>query len=282
MLVDLHMHTVYSDGTDAVHELFQRSLDAGIKLISITDHDNIDAQATAMNCAQENELTYIPAVEIACKGPGTLDLLGYGISLTNSNLLSMLSSITRSRRERNIKLIERMKTIGVRISDKETDTLTEESNTGRLHFARLLAEKGYAASLKEAFDSFLKSGGKAYVERQKQSPEVVMETIRGAGGLSVLAHPLSLGLTSAELVRELKILIDNGLEGLEVFYKEYDKGTQEELLGIAARLSLVPTGGSDHHGNNKPWLTPGVEMPERFVRKFLLSINSVEHWPRMR
>lgn len=282
MLVDLHMHTVFSDGTDTVHELFLRSLEAGIKLISITDHDNIDAQATAMNCAQDKDLPYIPAVEISCEGPGTLDLLGYGINLGNSDLLNMLSLITHRRRERNIRLIERMKELGIRISDEETDTLASENNTGRLHFARLLAEKGYAASLEEAFNSFLTSGGRAYVERHKLPPEVVMETIRGAGGLSVLAHPLSLGLTSAELIDELRLLKEKGLEGVEVFYKEYDKDSQEELLDIAEQLSLVPTGGSDHHGENKPWLSPGVDMPERFVKKLLLRINLAEYWHRMR
>ncbi|KUK89932.1 MAG: Putative metal-dependent phosphoesterase, PHP family, partial [Thermotogales bacterium 46_20] len=120
------MHTVFSDGTDTVHELFLRSLEAGIKLISITDHDNIDAQATAMNCAQDKDLPYIPAVEISCEGPGTLDLLGYGINLVNSDLLNMLSLITHRRRERNIRLIERMKELGIRISDEETDTLASE------------------------------------------------------------------------------------------------------------------------------------------------------------
>ncbi len=262
------MHTIYSDGTDSVEILLEKTLEKGIKLASITDHDNIDGQEKAMKIAASTGLLYVSGVEINCRGPGMLDLLAYGFDVRHEDLSESFLSLIESRKARNSKILNRMKELGIRVTLEDLVKISREKSIGRPHFARLLVEKGHASSIEEAFRRFLNKGAEAYIEKDRPIPDIVLQTIRAAGGLPVLAHPLSLELPPEDLESKLKLMKRNGLEGIEVFYKEYNEETRKKLLEIAERLNLLPTGGSDYHGYNKPFLEPGVEVPNRFVEEF--------------
>jgi len=259
--VDLHIHTTASDGKFAPSEIVRKAWEQGMVYIAICDHDSIEgvipARETSWNLPG---ITVLGGVEINTDIPdGELHILGYLFDHDNSELKSTLISLRDSRVDRAKKMIEKLKTMGVNISYRRVREIAGKGSVGRPHIAQAMLEQGYISTLREVFFKYISRGGPAYVERDKITPADAIRLIVRAGGIPVLAHPL----TSENPELFLPELISSGLAGLEVYYGSYSQDQINLLQGLADKYHLISTGGSDFHGldaMNEPPLGT-VEVP---------------------
>jgi len=259
--VDLHIHTTASDGKFTPAEIVRKAREAGLTYIAICDHDSIEGVAPAQEAASKNPgITVIGGVEVNTDIPaGELHLLGYFYDRNNIELKQTLVKLRESRIERAQKMINKLRKMGIKIDFVRVQELAGNGSIGRPHIAQAMLEKGYINSFREAFMNYINRGGPAYVERDKVTPAEAIQLILRSGGLPVLAHPLTFDNFEA-IIAELK---PAGLVGMEVYYNNYSSEQIKNLLRIAVKFSLIPTGGSDYHGldsmNEAPLGT--VEVP---------------------
>lgn len=244
--VDLHIHSSASDGRLSPEEIVGESARRGLSVIALTDHDTISGLASALAKAEAfPELKLIPGVELSTDASqGEVHILGYFIDYTDGELVARLERMRNSRLERAQAMIAKLRGLGVNIEWSRVQEIAGGGSVGRPHLAQAMLEKGYIASLKEAFTSYIGRGGSAYVERRKLTPAVAVELILRVKGLPVLAHPLTVSDPEA-LVIELKAA---GLVGIEAYYPDYSADEVKELKGLAEKYNLAVTGGSDYHG----------------------------------
>ncbi|MDW8094643.1 MAG: PHP domain-containing protein [Caldimicrobium sp.] len=252
-MVDLHTHSTASDGTFSPRELIYLAKKEGLKALALTDHDTIKGLEEAYETAKEEELPFLCGVEISVKfeGPGHFHLLGYFLTPKLEILDTMLKRLQEARKERNFKMIEKLKALGIDINFEELQAIAQ-GEIGRPHFAKLLLDKGVVKNLEEAFERYLRKGAAAYVPKALLTPEEAISLIEKAGGVPVLAHPFTLKLDRKELSLYLSELKEMGLKGVEVFYSEHSREFTQFLQEKAKHLALLITGGSDFHGANKP------------------------------
>ncbi|WGS64097.1 PHP domain-containing protein [Marinitoga aeolica] len=263
MLLDLHCHSTYSDGTLSPRQLIKKAKNLGIKIFSITDHDTIKGQNEAIEFANELSLKYIPGVEINAEFPTLMDILGYNIDIKNDYLNSILEIIYNKRIERNKLMIELLKKEGFKIDIEDLEGLSLYT-IGRPHIARILLKKGYGTSVSQIIETYLTRGKSCYIERFKFSPKKTIRAIKKAGGLAVLAHPKKLRLSNNQLEILVNELKDYGLDGIECFHYSSDPHYTNFLIDLARKNGLLVTAGSDYHGSNKPYVSLGVYV-ENFV-----------------
>jgi predicted metal-dependent phosphoesterase TrpH len=273
MLVDLHCHSDRSDGTDPVRSLVNKACEKGIKILSVTDHDTVAAQNDARVLAESKGMTYVSGLEISCDYHETLDILGYGYDPDLDYLENTLSRLRDMRDDRNGQILRKLRELGISLDERELEENFPGESWGRPHIANLLTKKGYVSSMEEAFRLYIGRGAAAFVEKGKLEIGRSIELIISGGGVPVLAHPISLKLDLHELKDMLRKLKNLGLEGIEVFYKEYDQDLKKELLTIAREMDLIPTGGSDYHGEHKAHLDLGIELPDELASNFLEYLN---------
>jgi 3',5'-nucleoside bisphosphate phosphatase len=252
--VDLHIHTTASDGKFTPAEIVGKAGVNGLNYIAICDHDSIEGVVPAREAAAKIPgMTVIGGVEINTDIPsGELHLLGYCYDSNNEELRETLARLRNSRIERAIRMIKKLKGLGVKIDYERVEELAGNGSVGRPHIAQALLERGYINNMREAFIKYIGHGGPAYVERDKITPAEATHLILRAKGIPVMAHPFTFDNPEA-LVSQLKA---EGLMGLEVYYGSYTVEQMGELLGWAVKYDLVPTGGSDFHG-----LDPNSESP---------------------
>lgn len=252
--VDLHVHTNASDGRYTPAEIISRAVMAGLKVLSITDHDTVAGIVSALEAVKAfPELKLIPGVEINTDVPaGEAHILGYFIDHKNPELLSLLKDMRNSRYDRAMKMVAKLKALGMPLSGKRVLEIASTGAIGRPHIAQALLEMGYISSLKEAFDKYISRNGPAYVERSKVSPAQATELILKSNGLPVFAHPFTVS-EPENMIRDLKAI---GLVGIEIYYGGYTSSDIGQLLGLAKKYSLIATGGSDFHGLDEISETP--------------------------
>ncbi len=239
--IDLHIHTSASDGVFSPAEVVEMAGRLGVHALAITDHDTVAGLEEGMRAAGP-EVRVIPGVEISAEQDGVqVHLLGYHIDHRAPVLVEGLERFSAARLERACSILDRLDDLGIALPREQLCGAGQDGSIGRPHIARLLMEQGYVSSVEEAFGRYLNYGQKAYVPRPKVSPVGAMEMIHQAGGLAVLAHPWSVTFMLGPLVAE-------GLDGLEVFYRDYDVCQQRRLARLAAEHRLLCTGGSDYHG----------------------------------
>jgi len=256
VVIDLHIHSTASDGSLSPLQIMALAHNAGVRTISLTDHDSIAGNKEILNNISNYPVQFITGVEISCEPPGafaeigSVHLLGYGFSVYDKGLNLALEQAVRSREERNPRIIEKLNNLGLDISLAEVAERFGADQTGRPHIAELLREKGYVENFREAFDKYLGKGKPAHVDKFKISCEEAIQIILDAGGLPVLAHP---GLLEFKKSRGLEsfvdVLTEYGLQGIEVFYTDHDPGMTEYLENLARDRKLLATGGSDFHGD---------------------------------
>jgi len=248
--IDLHTHSSHSDGSLSPRQLVQLAKKRRLRAIALTDHDTVGGVEEALIAGKELGVEVVPGVEISAQHPpGTMHILGYYINASNGRLLEALKKLQQARAARNPKIIERLQALGLEISTTEVLDLSA-GQVGRPHIARALVNKGYVSSIEQAFSLYLKKGAVAYVEKFRFPPKETIATIRGAGGIAVLAHPFTLGTEKPEeLFQLLAELGKMGLEGVEVYYPDHTEEMAVLYEDAAKRLGLICTGGSDFHGN---------------------------------
>ena len=269
--IDLHLHTTHSDGSFSTAEVMAFAKQAGLTALAITDHDIVDGIPEATAIGKELGIEVVPGVEISSRlGESELHILGYFLNWTDPLLAQRLSTLRDSRHLRNPKIVQRLNELGIPITYEEVRALAGTESVGRPHIARLLMEKKFVTSAKEAFDRYLANGRPAFVDRDLPAPADAVQWIREAGGVPVLAHPTWVR-TSAEglrvLVRELKVA---GLGGVEVHYSTHTPSQTTEYLDLAKQCDLLVTGGSDFHGVTKPDIEVGIGRGQLKVSQKLL------------
>lgn len=259
--VDLHLHSCVSDGRYTPAEVVAKAAGLGLAVIALTDHDNVDGIASALEAAKNFPgLKVIPGVEISADEPeGEVHMLGYFIDYTHPELLETLKESRASRVGRAEEMVNKLAGLGLPVEWKRVQEISGDGTIGRPHIAQALLEKGYISTIKEAFDRYIAYGGPAYVEREKIDPAEAINLILRAKGLPVLAHPLFSNNPEALIARLKK----SGLTGIEVYYGRYTTEEIKKLIGLADKYGLVPTGGSDYHGldDNTETMMGGADVP---------------------
>ncbi|MGA2752076.1 MAG: PHP domain-containing protein [Verrucomicrobiota bacterium] len=261
---DLHLHTMFSDGTFSPEELAARGAELGLVAMALTDHDTVEGCPRMAQACQALGIEFITGAELTAELDGNeVHLLGYFLDAANSRLRSEFNQFQTVRQERVRQMVDRLNLMGVPLRAESVFALANCRSPGRPHVARALVQAGLCASLDAAFDRFLKKGRPAWVPKHKISALDAMALIHQAGGLAVLAHP---GLNRNDAV--IPGLVGQGLDGIECFHTKHTPAMSQHYLNIAARFQLAITGGSDCHGFSKGSpLIGGVKLPAFYVDK---------------
>ena len=243
--VDLHTHTIASDGTLRPRELVAEAVRRGVRVLAITDHDSTEGLAEAIEEARRHPpLTIVPGIEINCDVEGAeIHILGYCMDYEAAWFQDFCRAQREERRARVHRMAERLALLGMPIDAERVFALVQEGSAGRPHVARVMVERGYVKTVREAFDKYLGSGKPGHVQRRKLTPEDAVRLIRKAGGVPVFAHP---GLADRDAM--IPGLIAAGMMGIECYYTEHSAGQRAAYLQICKDHDLVATGGSDFHG----------------------------------
>jgi predicted metal-dependent phosphoesterase TrpH len=256
--IDLHTHSTASDGTMEPGELVKYAKSRGLAAIALTDHDTVEGIKEAYEEGLRIGFEVVPGLEISVDFEPEMHILGYFFGNSYLDIEDTLICLRKSREERNPEIIKKLNDMGFDINMEEVSKIAARGVVGRAHIAKVLVDKGYVGSVGEAFDKFLSSGRPAFVKRDKFTPEQGINEIIRAGGIPVLAHPIYLGRSYAELdslFYELKIM---GLKGIEAYYVDNTPQDTENMVKLAHKHGLLITGGSDFHGTFKSDIEIGV------------------------
>lgn len=254
MLVDLHVHSSVSDGTTSPTQLVFAARAAGLDVIGLVDHDTFDGIAEATEAGRRAGVSVLPGVEISCeRDGGSVHLLGYGCDMRDPDLLAELAKCRAGRTGRVQATLDKLAGLGVPLTlDEVMAQVGAAPSVGRPHFADAMIARGYVGDRREAFDRYLADDRPAYVRRYAPDVVAAIRLVRGAKGLAVLAHPWGRGMEKTLTPEAITELTAAGLEGLEVDHPDHDEPNRLLLSALGARLGLIRTGSSDHHGEGKP------------------------------
>lgn len=255
-LIDLHSHTEESDGTFSPAELIDEAVRVGLQALGITDHDTFAGYDRAVPLAREAGLELICGIELSTKLHGrSVHLLGYFFSQDRlGDLRDWILDMQAARRDRNIRLIGRLQSLGFDITLEEVKA-RGRGLTARPHFAQVILEKGYVTTLQQAFDDYLDESAKGYVYRREPAFAEGVERIRNAGGITSLAHPVRVQGDVPALLPELCAA---SLDAIEVYHSDHSPEQTELYRSLAQHHGLLITGGSDFHGAAKPAIQLGT------------------------
>lgn len=259
--IDLHSHSRASDGEYPAAEVAARARAAGLSVWALCDHDTVAGLAPAAEAAGRLGVRLVPGIELsAFLGTKEIHVLGHFVDPVHPTLTAFEDKLAEHRRWRVGEIVKRLEALNVHVRAEDIERWSGGRTIGRPHVARAILEKGYVATIREAFDRFLGEGQPAYVGRYRLEVSDAVALVRGAGGTATIAHPAVSRLDRRELERARAA----GVTGLEVHHADHDPGTRERLLRIAEELGMVPTAGSDFHGET---ISPDrhlgdVTMPE--------------------
>ena len=249
--MDLHCHSIYSDGTETPANVVCLAAKAGVGLFALTDHDTLLGVSEAVEAGREHGVRVLPSIEMDTESPFELHILGLDVDIDNAALTSALLLAKNRRSERNSRILKTLKSAGFNIYPYFKESF---GSTTRFNIACALVDSGHASTISDAFARFLEPGTLGYFELERPSPAEVIGLIRGAGGIPVLAHPCKLKANPHNVVMQLAA---QGLMGLEAYYPTSTKGQIELFVSLASKYGLIITSGSDYHGANRDIL-PGL------------------------
>ncbi len=281
LIIDLHIHSTISDGTDSPAEILTRVKEAGVGLFALTDHDAIKGCVILRQKLAEGDPQFVTGVEVGCRDEeGQYHILGYGYDPEAAPVRGLVEKGHSIRMNKVRTRLELLKSkFGFSFPEEELQNLLARDNPGKPHIANLMVKYGYAGSMEEAMAEYL---NKLRVQSGYLSPEETIAAILASGGIPVLAHPTYGNgdqlIMGEDMNRRLRHLTDFGLRGVEAFYSGFTGRIIREMLTFAERYDLLVTAGSDYHGRNKlielgdTGLEPGTEYPEGLCR-FLEEIS---------
>jgi predicted metal-dependent phosphoesterase TrpH len=261
MTIDLHLHTTASDGRSSPAELVDVAAACGLRVMAVTDHDTTAAVAEVRTRAAGRGIEAVAGIEITAVEDGRdIHVLGYFFDPDDGPLAAFLAAARADRVGRVAAIADKLAALGMPIDVAAilSDAGQSGRSVGRPSIAAAMIAAGYVRTKTEAFDKWLGQDGPVFVARSGATPEDVIATLHAAGGIVSLAHP---GRTRIDArIPELR---DAGLDALEVFHSDHDTEMVERYAGLARRLGLLVTGGSDFHGDSTHGLTPGaMGMPD--------------------
>lgn len=268
--IDLHTHSTASDGTLSPTELMRAAKDAGLSAIALTDHDTFEGLPEARAEAQRLGLELVPGCELSLDYAGLpTHMLALFVDSPTGAVAGELNRVKLARTERNERMIEKLRTVGVHLRMEDVARLAG-GVVGRPHIAQAMLSAGVVKSFDEAFGRFLGTGGLAHVPKVKLTPRQAIDAVHADGGLAVLAHPYLLTMHARHLETILTDLKAQGLDGVEVYYTEHSERYTVEVARLADSLGLLKSGGSDFHGSVKPGVRLGRGRGGLFVPGALL------------
>ena len=273
MFADLHLHSLFSDGTFTPEEVVGHGVRFGHRALALTDHDTVEGcERMAAACAAAG-IEFLVGTELTAEhGGNELHILAYCVDPQNPELLAKIAKFQKVRQERIRDMVACINALGVPLQVEAVFALANCRSPGRPHVARALVRGGFCRSLDEAFERFLKKNRPAWVPKAKMSAPEAIELIHQAGGLAVMAHP---GLNRSD--QTIPAIVAAGLDGIECFHTKHPPATAEHYLAIARHYQLLVTGGSDCHGlsKGKP-LIGKVRLPYQHVEKLYAAKKSAD------
>lgn len=269
--VDLHVHSTSSDGTYTPTELVAYALEKGLTAFALTDHDTVAGIDKALAAAKGKAITVIPGIEYSTEYHNRdVHIVGLFIDYKSPAFLAYLERFQQSRTDRNEKLCRNLREAGLDITCEALTAMFPDAVITRAHYAKFLLARGYVKSMKEAFERYLGDHTPYFVHREKITPEEVIQVTLDAGGVPILAHPTLYKLGREQLDVLVATLTEHGLQGIECMYSSYTPSDERDIKALAAKYHLLPSGGSDFHGTNKPGLDLAtgygrLYVPEEYV-----------------
>lgn len=249
MKADLHVHSNASDGTDDPADVVRRAIEAGLDVVALTDHDTTAGHARARAAAEGSNLTFVPGMELSCELDGrSVHMLAYLFDPGHPELAAETERIRDDRVIRAKGMVTRLNELGAPVTWEQVTRIAGDAVVGRPHIARAMTEAGIVSDPAGAFTrDWIADDGRAYVAKYALDPARAIALIRAAGGVAVLAHPRAgraWDLSEEQIAR----LAAAGLAGLEVYHPDHDESQRSALNALVTELGLIPTGGSDDHG----------------------------------
>jgi 3',5'-nucleoside bisphosphate phosphatase len=243
--IDLHSHSLASDGQYPAAVVAEQAAARGVAVWALTDHDTLAGLESAAAAARQHGLRFVPGIELSCFLDGQeIHMLGHFVDPAQPSLKRFEDLLAANRRERMGRIIALLAGLGIRVTEAEIEKYSGGKTLGRPHVARALVDLGAVSTVREAFDLYLGEGKPAFVQRYRMQAQEAVELIRSGGGVATLAHPGVSRIERGHLAR----LRDLGLGGVEVHHSDHNPSVREKYLRIAEELDLVPTAGSDFHG----------------------------------
>ncbi|WP_034641786.1 PHP domain-containing protein [Desulfovibrio inopinatus] len=257
-IIDLHTHSTASDGTLSPTDLVHMAKDAKLSAIALTDHDTISGIPEALDAGARYGIKVIAGCELSVHlGDVKFHLLGLFLPASPGRLATELHELRQKRHDRNHVIVQKLRDMGIDIRYEEVTALAKGA-VGRPHFAQVLVDKGVVHDVAEAFDIYLGARGRAYAPKDVLSADKAIELLAEENALSILAHP-GLMRTDMDKIEALIVkLHEMGMDGIEAYYTEHTPTTTKAFLGIAKRLNMPVSGGSDFHGGVKPKIRLGT------------------------
>ncbi len=262
-MIDLHLHTIASDGRSTPSELVELAGAAGLTAMSVTDHDTTAAVADVQQFAAARGIEAVSGIEItAVLHSRDVHMLAYFFEPRYPGLVAFLAEQREERIARVEAIVARLAELRMPLNfaaQIAVARLPTGTSLARPHVARAMVAAGYARTVQAAFDAWLAEGRPAFIERNGPSPATVIGIVHAAGGLISLAHP---GRTRID--EEIPQMVADGLDALEVFHSDHDAGEVSRYRAMAGDLGVLMTGGTDFHADPASPLTVGtVTLPPR-------------------
>lgn len=257
--VDLHVHSNASDGTFSPSQVVELAKNAGLDAFALTDHDTTAGVPEALEKGRDLNIEVIPGIEVSSSFDGTeIHILGLFVNSDDPVLAAMLEKMRISRDRRNEKMLENLAADGISFTKEEICGDNPDTIITRAHIAHALVAKGICSGMDQAFKKYLQYGGRYCPQKEHLSPEEVVKTLISNGAFVALAHPFQYKFGDKKTEELIAHMADLGMKGLEVYHSSNNKLESMKLQEMAVRHHLLPTGGSDFHGGNKPDISIGT------------------------
>ena len=258
MLIDLHTHSNASDGTDSPRQLIEKAARRGLDVVALTDHDTTtgwnEAQEAIHNIEKERDLSLVLGAEISCQDDNgiSIHILGLLFDQYHQPLADELAKTRENRLTRMERIIARLNEAGIDISIEDVHAQKRgDATLGRPHLADALVAKGHVSNRDEAFAELLHNRSRFYINHYSPSPSDAISLIKAAGGVAVIAHPLASQRGRTIPIESLDVMIEAGLDGIEVHHRDHSDDEVRQLTNFAIERSIIMTGSSDYHGTGK-------------------------------
>ncbi len=261
-IIDLHTHSLCSDGSMSPTELVKHAAESGLSAIALTDHDTAEGLKEALEAGKTYGIEVIPGIELSAQSDTETHILGYFIDPDAKALQEAVAYIQKIRVKRIEMTLEKLQDCGIDIS---MDEVREKAGTGilcRAHVAKILTERGLTESPSDAFKKWLNVGRPAYADIQALTDEEAIRLIRECGGDAYLAHLHLTKKSGDELDAFVARLKNAGLTGIEGWYTDYTPGHNRIYRALAQKYDLKLSGGTDFHGTFKPHIRIGRGLGE--------------------
>lgn len=269
--VDLHVHSNASDGTFSPSQVVELAKNAGLDAFALTDHDTTAGVPEALEKGRDLNIGVIPGIEVSSSFDGTeIHILGLFVNSDDPVLAAMLEKMRISRDRRNEKMLENLAADGISFTKEELCGDNPDTIITRAHIAHALVAKGICSGMDQAFKKYLQYGGRYCPQKEHLSPEEVVKTLISNGAFVALAHPFQYKFGDKKTEELIAHMADLGMKGLEVYHSSNNKLESMKLQEMAVRHHLLPTGGSDFHGGNKPDISIGTGRGGLRVSSLLL------------